>query len=193
MKKIILLLVIVSSTLSVNAQKEMKIDTSRSVIKWTGSDFFKINKHYGTVKFKSGEVVFKSNLIIGGKFKIDMNSIINTDGEYSTMLVGHLKNNDFFDVGKHPFSELEILSLKYIDNTQIDVEANLTIKGITKKINYKTTLKSNDDEITMNSTFSIDRTRWGVNYESRSFMVNLKDDAISDEIDFEVIITVNIK
>ena len=41
----------------------------------------------------------------------------------------------------------------------------------------------------MKSSFIIDRTRWGVNYESKSFLDGLKDEAISDAIKFEVIVT----
>lgn len=188
MKKIILL-VIVGSVLSVHAQNQIKIDTSKSSIKWTGSNLFKFNKHYGTVKFKNGEIIFKNDTITGGKFEIDMSTIVNTDGKYNEMLVEHLKNEDFFNVEKYPISELEILSLKYINDSQIDIEANLTIKGVTQIINYKSILENSDKGWVMKSNFIIDRTRWGVNYESKSFLDGLKDDAISDAIEFEVVIT----
>ncbi len=188
MKKIILLLVIAGSIVSANAQKNLKIDTSKSIIKWTGSNLFKFNKHYGTVKFESGKIITKNDSIIGGHFKIDMRTIINTDGKYNEMLVGHLKNKDFFNVEEHPTSKLEILSLKYKDTIQIKVEANLTIKGVTKKINYRSTIETSDDGVVMKSSFIIDRTRWGINYESKSILGSLKDDTISDAIEFEVII-----
>lgn len=189
MKKIILLLVIVGSILSTNAQKKIKIDTSKSVIKWTGSNLFKFNKHYGTVKFTSGEIIFKNDSIIGGQFEIDMNSITNSDGKFNGMLVEHLKNEDFFNVEENPTSKLEIISFKYKNLTQINVEANLTIKGITQKINYKSTFE-NTDGMVLKSNFIIDRTRWGVNYESKSLLGSLKDNTISDAIEFEVTLTI---
>lgn len=186
---ILLLIIIISSGFSVDAQNEIEIDTSKSVVKWTGSNLFKFNKHYGTVKFKSGEFISKNDSIIGGQFEINMNSIINTDGKYSEILVGHLKNQDFFYVEKYPISKLEILSLKYKDASQVNIEANLTIKGVTQKINYRSTIKISGDGVEMKSSFIIDRTKWGVNYESKSILRSLKDDTISDAIEFEVIVS----
>jgi polyisoprenoid-binding protein YceI len=190
MKNIILILVIVGSILSTNAQKKLKIDTSKSVIKWTGSNLFKFNKHYGTVKFTSGEIIFKNDSITGGHFKIDMNTIINTDGKYNKMLVWHLKNEDFFNVEKYPKAELKIRSIKYSEDTQIEVEANLTIKDSTQTVNYKAILENSNDTMVLKSNFIIDRTRWGVNYESKSLLGSLKDDIISDAIEFEVTLTI---
>ena len=170
-------------------QNEIKIDTSKSFVKWTGSNVFKFNKHYGIVKFKNGKINQNRDTIIGGRFEIDMNSIINTDGKYNEMLVWHLKNEDFFDVKKHPISKLEIISVKYIDSIHLDVNANLKIKNITLPIEYKSILKRDDDKIILKSKFIIDRTRWKINYESKSILGSLKDDIISDAIEFEVIIT----
>lgn len=118
-----------------------------------------------------------------------MHTIINTDGKYSEMLVGHLKNEDFFDVEKYPIAQLEILSVKYLNNTEIETHANLTIKGITNKINFNSVLEDSRDSFIMKSSFIIDRTKWGVNYESKSILDGLKDDAISDAIEFEVIVS----
>jgi len=189
MRQFILLFITINWGLSVNAQNEIKIDTTKSVVKWTGANLFKFNKHYGTVKFKRGEFMLNNNSIIGGQFEIDMNSIINTDGKYNKMLVWHLKNKDFFNVNKYPTSKLKILSIKYKDANQINIEANLTIKGVTQKINYRSTIKISGNNVIMKSSFIIDRTRWGINYESKSILNSLKDDTISDAIEFDVVIS----
>ena len=88
MQKIILILVTSICLISVTgAQERIKIDTTKSVVKWTGSNLFKYNKHFGTVVFLSGEVIKSNGKIIGGNFAIDMNSISNTDGGFNEMLV----------------------------------------------------------------------------------------------------------
>lgn len=186
MKKPILLFYILFSIGFARAQEEIKIDTSTSLIKWTGSNLFKFNEHYGTVKFKSGMILKDKDSLLGGRFEIDMNSIINTDGKYNEMLVWHLKNEDFFDVEKHPISKLEITDIKYSDSLNLDIKANLTIKNITEPIEYKAILKHGKGKLVMVAKFIIDRTRWKVNYESKSLFSNLKDHAISDAIEFEV-------
>lgn len=189
MKQSILVFFYLCSIGLTTAQKEILIDTSASSIKWMGSNLFKFNKHYGTVKFKNGVVLKDKDSLLGGRFEIDMNSIINTDGKYNEMLVSHLKNEDFFNVLKYPLAKLEITGIKYSDSLNLDITANLTIKYITKPIEYEATLKNEKDKMIMTAKFIIDRTRWKVNYESKSLLNSLKDDTISDAIEFEVIVT----
>ena len=63
-----------------------------------------------------------------------MNTIVNTDGDYSPDLVYHLKNEDFFDVAKHPEALLEFTEIEFVDKNRYKIDANLTIKGIKKAI-----------------------------------------------------------
>jgi polyisoprenoid-binding protein YceI len=186
MKKVIFLLITVGFVSMLNAQKTVHIDADKSIIKWTGSNLFKFNKHFGTVKFEKGSLIRKKDSIIGGAFEIDMNTIRNTDGKFNEMLVGHLKNEDFFDVEKYPKARLEILKITYRDSINLDIESDLTIKEVTQRINYSSTLDQSGEQLIMKSQFIIDRTRWKVNYESQSLLDGLKDDIISDAIEFEV-------
>ncbi len=177
------------STISIaQGQGTIKIDTAKSVIKWKGSNLFKFNQHYGTVKFSSGEISMNEDGISGGKFVVDMNSIMNTDGKYNEMLVSHLKHQDFFDVEKHPEAKLEIRQIKHGDNGQIEIDALLTIKGISRPIKFSSTWEKGPNETMLKSKFIIDRTRWGISYESKGIIGSVKDDIISDAIEFEVIL-----
>ncbi|NMH89215.1 YceI family protein [Flavivirga algicola] len=199
MKKIISLATIICFTLITNAQKNFEIDMAKSVVKWTGSNLFKYNKHYGTVKFKKGHVTksndfiispfLKSNdVILGGYFEIDMNSIANTDGKYNDMLVGHLKNQDFFDVEKYPLATIKFTNVVHKNVDVIRVKAELTIKNITNEITFDMKYKVLDGRYQMHSKFIIDRTKWGIKYESKDLFSGVKDDIISDTIEFEVTI-----
>ncbi|MFI1744856.1 YceI family protein [Thalassobellus sediminis] len=190
MQKIILTLVtFLCLTVITEAQNNViKIDTTKSVVKWTGSNLFKYNKHNGTVRFLSGEIIKSNGTIIGGSFVIDMNSIINTDGKYNEMLVSHLKSKDFFDVNKHAISKLKILKFKRTSATDVLVEAELTIKGITNYVDFKSKLNITKGRWGLTSKFFIDRTLWDVKYESKGLFGGLKDDIISDAIEFEVIL-----
>ena len=183
MKNIITLITL--AFLSINAtfsQEKPTINLEKSVVNWEGETLYYINKHTGTVKFKKGNLILKDKKIIKGFFTIDMNTIINTDGKYNKGLVSHLKNSDFFDVDKYPLATLKIKKVTYELKTILKIKADLTIKGITKSINYRALLTDN----VMISKFSIDRTRWKINYESKGILGKLKDSAISDTIDFEV-------
>ena len=74
------------------------INVEKSIVNWKGSMLFSFGEHYGTVNFKEGSLEFKNDEIIGGSFVVDMNTMVNTDGDYNEGLVNHLKNEDFFDV-----------------------------------------------------------------------------------------------
>lgn len=182
MKKIILTLLIATINSGMYAQEQFEIDTSRSIVNWMGSNLFKFNKHTGTVKFTKGILYKKDGKFTGGDFTIDMNTITNTDGKYNEMLVDHLKNQDFFDVKKHPSASLKITKVVYRSDANLDIQADLTIKGITHSITYEARLEGNK----MYCEFIIDRTRWKVNYESKSIVGSIKDDIISDAISFKV-------
>lgn len=188
MKKIILLATIICFTLTVKAQRAIEIDTSKSIVKWTGSNLFKYNKHYGTVKFIKGHIIRSNDVILGGSFEIDMNSIANTDGKYNEMLVSHLKNQDFFDVEKYPTATIKFTEVVHKNVYTLKVKAELTIKGITNDIDFNITFKVIDGGYEMNSEFIIDRTRWGIKYESKGLFGGLKDDIISDAIELKVYI-----
>ncbi|MEC3906398.1 YceI family protein [Tamlana sp. 2201CG12-4] len=182
---LVLMLCVVSLIWSQNATK---IDTTSSVIKWTGSNLFKYNKHFGTVTFLNGEIIKSNNIIIGGHFEINMNSIINTDGKYNEMLVWHLKNEDFFNVEKYPVSRLEFIEVTATSTNTIAVKADLTIRDITNPIEFTLNLEEVEGKQIFTSKFSIDRTRWGIEYNSKGILSTLKNEVISDLIDFEVVV-----
>ncbi|TGV03729.1 YceI family protein [Flavivirga rizhaonensis] len=178
--------VIICFTCIINAQKRIEIDTTKSVVKWTGSNLFKYNKHFGTVKFINGHIIKSNDVILGGRFEIDMNTIVNTDGKYNEMLVKHLKNQDFFDVEKYLIATIKFTEVVHKNVNTIKVKANLTIKNITNEIDFNITFKVIDGTYEMNSKFIIDRTLWDIEYESKGLFANIKDDIISDAIEFEV-------
>ena len=50
---------------------------------------------------------------------------------------------------------------------------------------------SKNNTLLANSEFSIDRTRWGIKYNSANFFQDLGDRAIKDEIYFDISIVAN--
>jgi hypothetical protein len=110
------------------------INLEASIIKWKGTMLFSFGEHYGTVNFKSGYILKSDDKLSGGSFVVDMNTIVNTDGDYSPDLVDHLKNEDFFDVPKYPEATIEFVSVESNDVDRYKIKADLTIKGIKKPI-----------------------------------------------------------
>ncbi len=158
-----------------------EVNTESSVVKWTG---YKVTgQHEGTIMIKKGSLTFKNNVLVGGKFVIDMSTINTTDleGDYKKKLDGHLKDDDFFGVEKHKTASLVFTSLKQ-NGTNYIVNADLTIKDITNKVKFKMQVLENSAI----ADLKIDRTKYDIKYGSASFFDDLKDRAIYDEFDLNV-------
>ncbi|PHR10428.1 MAG: lipid-binding protein [Sphingopyxis sp.] len=169
-----------SFTVKEGTKKEVKIEKSKVVwkaYKVTGS-------HVGTIALKEGSLTFEKDKLIGGKFTIDMTTIINTDqeGEYKEKLEGHLKSDDFFGVKTYPTSSLIFKKVRAIGKNSYKVTGNLTIKGITNPIDFEVSIYGKK----ATATLKVDRAKYNVRYGSTSFFDNLKDKAIYDEFDLIV-------
>jgi len=184
LKSIALAFVVALSTLAVSAQTK-KIDVAKSNINWVGKKV--TGEHKGTVAFKSGTLVFKKNVLTGGNFTVDMTSLTATDltGEYLGKLNGHLKSEDFFGTEKFPTSTLVFKTIATKGKGVYTVTADLTIKGITKPVTFDLTVKGN----TATTAFNVDRTKYDIKYNSKSFFESIGDKAIYDEFELTVNLT----
>ncbi len=162
-----------------------KIDLNQSALKWTG---YKVTgKHSGNVNLKSGELQFDGSTLVGGTFDIDMTSIACLEQNGSNdRLVGHLKSDDFFGVTNHPTANFKITAAKKQDQNTYKISGDLTIKGITKPINFNATVKDENGTKVADAFMKINRTQFDIKYRSGSFIENLGDKAINDEFDLQV-------
>ena len=171
---------------SQNSEK-LNINTSKSVIKWIGEYAFYFGGHKGIIDLKEGYFIKKDEVISGGEFVIDMNTIVCTDNDKidkDSGLVNHLKDPDFFNVKKFPTAKLVITKVDYHNASEMKVYADLTIKDVTLPINFQAKVDYQKKEMT--TRFKIDRTLWNITYNSKEVEGKLKDGLISDAIGFEV-------
>lgn len=157
-----------------------EIDTNASIIEWGASKV--TGSHNGTVNLKSGSLTADGEIITGGKFVIDMPTIEDKDmtGEYKEKLEGHLKDTDFFEVGKFPEGTFEIASVIKTENAY-DVRGNLTLKGISKGITFPANVVfENGKPSSATGTAEINRQQWGIVYKG------MPDDLINDTINLKL-------
>lgn len=189
MKKILLnFLFVFTLSMTINAQEQLNINTSKSNIKWSCDYAFYFGGHFGEVKFKDGYFIKTLGKITSGEFTINLNSIVTQDMDNekaNQSLTDHLKNEDFFNVNQYPTAKLSITKTKYHNDTQLKVYANLTIKGVTKPISFQAEIDY--EKKLMTTKFKIDRTLWNIIYGSKSnTSEKAKNSIISDAIGFEV-------
>jgi len=78
----------------------------------------------------------------------------------------HLKTADFFDVAKYPEASFVSTAIKAggENGASHTVTGNLTMHGVTKAITFPATINVTPDAATVESSFSINRKDFGINY-----------------------------
>jgi polyisoprenoid-binding protein YceI len=168
----------------VGDEKHIKIDTKESVVTWKGSSVK--GAHTGYVYISKGELMIENGQLVGGTVEVDMSTIEGDDHRSDNNLIKHLKDPDFFDVKKFPFSTIAITSVASINDENKKITGNLTIKGITHPVTFPANMEVQDGIVKANGKLVIDRTEWDVRYNSGKFFDNLKDQAIADSIEFNI-------
>ncbi len=169
-----------------------EIDTLNSKIEWKGYKVVKTENtsHFGIIKFESGDITVKDGKLESGKFVADMNSLtsvdLKDDAEQLGKLNGHLKSGDFFETDKFPTASYEIT--KVSENTSGDyntiLEGNLTIKGITKPVQFNANVSVKDGEVSIaTEPKDIKREEFGV-----KFQISLQNGLIKDEVNLQILI-----
>ncbi|AZA46862.1 YceI family protein [Chryseobacterium carnipullorum] len=169
------------------------LDTLNSKVEWKGYKIFKSEStsHFGTIKFESGDVTVKEGKLESGKFVADMGSLtsedLKNDAEQLGKLNGHLKSGDFFEVEKFPTASFEITKVTPATegdyNTLLD--GNLTIKGISKPVQFKANVSVKDGEVSVaTEPKDIKREEFGVKFQAPAANGVIKD---------EVTLQINVK
>lgn len=163
------------------------VDTKKSTIEWVGKKV--TGQHSGTLRVQSGTLGVEGNSLRSGVFKIDMNSLACTDleGESAKKLEGHLKNDDFFGTSKFPVADFVITKVSPAAAGTVNITGNLTIKGITNPVSFLATVKrTGNTVVAVAKNISVDRTKYGVKYGSKSFFDSIGDKAIDDNFTLSV-------
>ena len=181
--KIIALAFLFQLTILAGRSQTFTVDAAKSTLHWKAEKL--TGFHEGTIEVKSGSFVIKNDKIISGSFVIDMSTIVNTDlvdEGVSKKLVGHLRSADFFDVAKYPEAIFTISKPVDVGRPVAEVHGNLTIKGISKPLSFKTVIKKDGNSYIFNAnSIVVDRTLYNIRYGSGSFFTDLGDKVIYDE------------
>ena len=170
---------------TVVAVNTLPVNTASSTLTWNAKKVG--GEHSGTVKLSKGSLDINKNKLVGGSFVIDMTTIDNTDVTMEGMkqkLVGHLKNDDFFAVDKHPTATFKITKVVPVAKAKAGepnytITGDMTIKGITHAVTFPATVKVAGNTAEANATITLDRTKWDVKY--RSGLIETAADKVIDD------------
>lgn len=190
MKKLFIILLLFSYTAfsqtKTPADISYEVVNKESKIIWQDVPF--VGKpHEGTIQLTSGTLVtFANGKAKGGNFVINMKSIIFPDpktGKGGNGLEEHLHSDDFFSTNRFPTATFKTTKItpgaKPNDYT---ITGNLTLKGISNAITFPAIILTEGDKLKAQATVTINRTLWGITYKSYSFLAQVKDDLIANDI-----------
>lgn len=172
------------AALATEGNVEYVVDTEASKILWEASK--PGTTHNGTISLESGVFAINNNEVEAGKFNVEINSIVVEDleGDEKAGLEAHLKGTaegketDFFDGANYPLATFELTG---IENDI--VKGNLTIKDVTNAVEFPAKQTIENDVLRLESdAFILDRTKWGINFGSKSIFPNLGDKFVSDDM-----------
>lgn len=160
-----------------------------STLGWEGKAV--THGHNGTMNFSSGELLVKGNAVVGGTVTVDMKTMKATDikdADSQGKFVGHMSSDDFFGVEKFPTSTFKIVSVTPIKGAAKDADnatitGDMTIKGVTQRISFPAKVGVKDGVAAATGKVTIDRTKFGLKYGSKSFFESIGDKAIYDNFD----------
>jgi len=160
---------------------------AESFVNWKGMHVMGGNGHQGYIKPLTGTLVLDANgAIAGGYFELDMNTITITDRKDTSSdngLVSHLKDPDFFDVKKYPKGTFQLINAtKVSGDSAYYINGQLTLKAITQDIHFPATIVRNGEDIVATASLTIDRTKWGITYQSGSVWGLMKNELLEDRV-----------
>jgi polyisoprenoid-binding protein YceI len=176
-----------------------KISTADSKIEWIGTKV--TGYHTGNIPLQDGDIFVNNGKVVGGKFAMNVKDMKvsgpkNVSEKDNAKLEGHLKSADFFDVEKYPDAKFELTDLQPYSGSMQDsadprqeeineykvanpthiVKGNLTMKGVTKNIEFPAQITVIGDKADAMAKFNINRKDWGIVYAGKP------DDLIRDQI-----------
>jgi polyisoprenoid-binding protein YceI len=172
-----------------------KLQPQLSTLGWEGKAV--THGHNGTMQFASGELTGNGSQLTGGTVVVDMKTLKATDikdADTHTKFVGHMSSDDFFSAEKYPTATFKIVSVTPIKGAAADannatISGDMTIRDVTQRISFPAKVGVKNGVAAASGTVTIDRTKFGLKYGSKSFFESIGDKAIYDDftLSFNVI------
>ena len=181
MKKLLLcLLSLLALAAARPAATTYHLDAGTSALTWTGHAEAGSWAPQGSIRLREGSVLAEGQHVRAARVVVDMATITHEKAD----LAEHLRGADFFDVNQYPTAVFELTEFK-----GGQAKGTLTLKGVTKPIIFPVTVAPAPGGLRLRGTASLDRTQFGINYNSTAFFQNLGSYAIRNDfqISFDVL------
>lgn len=177
-KKSAIVILLLMVQLAARAQQTYQLDIKKSKIIWDNRKI--MGGHHGYILFASGTLNYLAN---GepetGTFSIDMNSMHATDDEKpagNLKVEKELRTPGYFNIDKFPTATMRVKTIARIAvSTNYKVTGDLTIKGITKPIEFIASIKPKGNQLIATADIEVDRLQWNIDMQQQPKQWNVFD------------------
>jgi polyisoprenoid-binding protein YceI len=161
-----------------------QLDVKKSKLLWKAPK----NRHHGFILFNSGTLsAFTAGHATQGHFSINMNSMQSTDEASAAKrkeVDDELRSEGFFAVSKYPTATMVVSKIvPELNHPIFRVYGALTIKDVTKPIEFTTTMKQQGNNLTAEANLTINREEWKINLQQKPKTFNMMDGIKSHFVD----------
>lgn len=149
---------------------------ANQIVTWQGKAAIGGYAPIGTLDLEQATLTITQEQLLNLSVVIDMTSL----SQENKRLEGHLKEADFFDV--EVFTQASFIVTKPInlDSENPVLEGVMTIKGKTQTELIAVQIDRQENQISIGFDHTLDRTAYGIVYNSPSIFKRLKENAIAD-------------
>ena len=179
-----------------DATAEFSTIKSDSHLEWRASHLGGVQKRFGKIKLTEATVLVNEGKVTNANVIVDISSLTVENfpegAEETEKLRGHLLSGDFFEVENYPTSRFAVTSVESsTGDYNSKVTGNLTILDATKSITFNANINVSDSQVSIQSEdFVVDRTDWGLTYNTEGTAGVPVDYLISNDVGFTVNVTV---
>lgn len=131
----------------------------------------------GSLQILNSSAILENDEIRSLRIVIDMNTL----EQENKQLRDHLREEDFFNVKRFPVATFILTQPFSIDSEQVELAGDMTICGVTNTEIISSGIIASEGVLLLTFTHTMDRTKYGINYNSPSIFNQISENAIADE------------
>ena len=179
MKNIILTITTFFFLAQIVIAQNFELEASNSQISWTGKAAFNAYSLSGTLEAEKAQLKIEEGQLLTANLLIDMKTLAAENKD----LEKHLRSKDFFEVKKYPEASFVLTETSPFTAGRQKLRGNLIIKKQSRPAEIQIEIVKQQGKYIVKGNMKIDRTQYGIYYNSPNVFTNLKEQAIADEFE----------
>lgn len=184
------------SVVKTNSTTTFNTIKTNSHVSWRASHLGGVQKRFGNISVKNASFLINNGTLSNASIAMDMAYLTVENfpegAAEKGKLTGHLQSGDFFNIEKYPTSKFELTKMEGTTGEYNSrITGNLTMLDVTKSIAINANVKVSENEVSVKSEdFKIDRTDWGLSYNTEGTAGVPVDYLIANDIGFTIDVTI---